>query len=572
MNITKTLSGFGLILALPLWFGGAANGQPTSTVKGNWFLENIQAPQNIPPAPKKEKVVIAIVDDGVRISHRDLIEFIWKNPNEIPDNGIDDDGNGYTDDIHGWDVSDNDNTVTPPPYRLKDFYHGTHIAGIVTQIANRAYGDAASQHIQIMVVKSLADRADRPYIKDGYRGIEYAMEAGADIIICSWGVGHISPEESDILNKARKQGILIVASAGNIPEERDQFPAAHDAALAVAALDQNDLKIEKSSYGQFIDLSAPGIDIQSASVLSDTGYKKREGTSLSAPMVASGAALVKLQNPGFSPDQIEACLKSSVQTIDNANSEYPAKLGAGKLNIKGAVKCRLFNEKVAEKNELHNPQGFLYFDSSSKNFMSWTIKPQGRFKGIFFKSRSMLGKPGNGVLNFFSNPSPDAKLIASFSLADPPKKVYVPGTTAYVTLEADQINTPSKGLVEFRANTIDFSKLYCQKTKYLDVEGTFEDGSGPNDYSENSDCKWLITAPKGKIIHFKFSEFHTQPKEDLLYFFNGSGTHEKIMAIFSGPNIPPEFTSWNNQVLVWFVTSKENPGRGWKGEYRFLDK
>ena len=103
------------------------------------------------------------------------------------------------------------------------------------------------------------------------------------------------------------------------------------------------------------------------------------------------------------------------------------------------------------------------------------------------------------------------------------------------------------------------------------VKGVFEDGSGTKNYALNSDCKWLITAPAGKVIEIKFTEFDTEAKTDLVYFFNGAGTHEKIMAIFSGPNIPPELTTWKNQVLVWFVTDGKDQGSGWKAEFRFLE-
>ncbi len=130
-------------------------------VERAWFLDGIHAPQRIHSRSAERALVIAIVDDGVRISHRDLQGFIWRNRKEIPANGIDDDGNGYVDDVHGWDVSDGDNTVTPPDNRLEDFYHGTHLAGVVTQIVRRAYGDSAAERIQIMPVKSLADRAGR---------------------------------------------------------------------------------------------------------------------------------------------------------------------------------------------------------------------------------------------------------------------------------------------------------------------------------------------------------------------------------------------------------------------------
>jgi subtilisin family serine protease len=267
-----------LIIGVSLFAEGYSRGQ--TVIEGNWFLKHIHTPISIAPGTREEKIVIAIVDDGVRISHRDLESYIWKNPKEIPDNKIDDDGNGYVDDIHGWDVSDNDNTVTPPHTRLKEFYHGTHIAGIVTQIVQQAYGDSSSSFIKIMPVKSLADRAQITYLKDAYKGIEYAVRAGANIIICSWSVGFLSQVESEILLEAQKKGILIVASAGNFPEEIEQFPAAHNSALAVAALNQENKKIKNSNFGQFVDLSAPGIDIQSTSGLSDTAFETREGKLL----------------------------------------------------------------------------------------------------------------------------------------------------------------------------------------------------------------------------------------------------------------------------------------------------
>ena len=298
-------------------------------------MKDINIPENIRPKSGKKKIVIAIVDDGVRISHKDIKGFIWKNPKEIPNNNVDDDGNGCRDDVGGWDVSDKDNDVRPPGNRLKVFYHGTHLAGIVTQISKAAYGDGAADFIEIMPVKCLADRAGKTYLKDGYKGIEYAIKAGADIIICAWGVGHISPDESEILEKAHKKGILIVASAGTFggPE---QYPAAGEGVLAVAALGPEGKKIEKSNYGAFVDMAAPGTNILSAGVLSDTDYDTREGSSMATAIVASAAAIIKLQHPDYSGEMITACLKNSAQGIDVINPEYNVQLGAGKLDIKGA--------------------------------------------------------------------------------------------------------------------------------------------------------------------------------------------------------------------------------------------
>jgi hypothetical protein len=558
-----------LAIGIFLFSGNISFGKPSASE--NWFLANVHTPRNIKPPSPKKKIVIAIVDDGVRITHQDLKGFIWTNPKEIPNNAIDDDGNGYVDDIHGWDVADNRNVVTPPQGRAKDFYHGTHLAGVIAQIARSAYGDAAPDFVKIMPVKSLSNRADKTYLKHGYKGIEYAIKAGADIILCAWGVGHISPEESLILEEAQKKGILVVASAGNFPEEREQFPAAHQSVLAVGSLDQNSQKMRNSAYGGFLGLSAPGANIVSSSVISDSDYEAREGTSFASAMVAAAAGIVKLQHPSYTMEKVKACLKSSADNLEVTDLQLNAKLGAGKLNIEAAVTCSLFNQDTPKENRLLNPQGYLRYYSPKKQIVSWTIKPQGTFKGLWFNLISLRGKPGQGIIKFHSGGFPEGRLIGSYSLGAIPKSIFVPGTAAFVTFEPKKSDSKLDWLLEYRAETINFSKLYCRDTVSLDEEGTFEDGSGPNDYSPNSDCKWLITAPKGKVIRFNFTEFDTEVRTDLLYFFNGKGTHEKIMAVFSGPTLPPELVTWSNQVLVWFVTDGKNQGKGWKAEYRFVN-
>ncbi len=562
-----------IVLFIAIVIISAAGPHAWSSVNGIWFLENIRTPTNMVPSSKKDQIVIAVVDDGVRITHQDLRAFVWTNGGEVPNNNVDDDGNGYVDDVHGWDVSDHDNTVAPPQGRVEDFYHGTHLAGIVARIATSAYGDAAPAFVRIMPVKCLANRADKSYLKDGYKGIAYAIQAGADIILCAWNVGHISPDESRILQEARDKGILIAASAGNFPEQREQYPAAHESVLAVAALDQEDKKISRSNYGAFVDLSGPGVHVLSASAKSDTAYELREGTSQATAMVAVAAAMVKLEHPTFNIDEVKACLKGSAEVVDAVNAkEYSAKLGAGRLNIKAAMACEVLSEKTGAKNERHSPQGYLHYKHPGKRPATWLIKPHGTFKGLRFKPLSVQGKSGKSTLNFYANSLPGSKLLASYALDELPDSIYVPGTTAYVAFAPKRTNRKLDWLMEYRAEPIRFSRVYCRHTVYLDTEGSFEDGSGSDDYALNSDCKWLITAPEGKVIHFRFSEFDTEGRVDLVYFFNGEGTRqEEIMAIFSGPDIPPELTTWGNQVLVWFLTDGKNQAGGWKGEYRFRD-
>ncbi len=218
-----------------------------------------------------------------------------------------------------------------------------------------------------------------------------------------------------------------------------------------------------------------------------------------------------------------------------------------------------------------NPQGYLHFDRRRGKTATWNITPHGEFKGLRFRPQLINRVAARGTIKFYAGPNADAPLIASYPLAELPESVYVAGTTAHVAFKAAGTDKSLNWLLDYKAEPIDFSRLYCRDTKYLDAEGIFDDGSGPNDYSYHSNCKWLITAPKGKVIQIRFAEFDTQAKTDKVYFFDGSGTHESIIATFSGPDIPPELITWRNQVLVWFVSDAEEQSEGWRAEYRFID-
>jgi len=560
-----------IVVAVNAIAGGAAHGQTAD--QGGWFLNDVRVPGHLVARPNQKPVVIAIVDDAMRITHRDLAGFVWTNPREIPGNGVDDDGNGHVDDVHGWDVSDDDGDVGAPAGRT-DLYHGTHLAGIVTTIARAAYGDSASRLIKIMPVKTIADRSPTTYLVDAYAGIEYAIAAGADIIICSWGVGQITPRESTILQDAADKGILVVAAGGNLPEEREQFPAAHKTVLAVASTDQEGRKVVNSNFGQFIDIAAPGMAIRGAGDSSDDSYAVRDGSSYAAAIVGAAAALVKLQHVSFSPKEVEACLLSSSTPIDLPGREYSAKLGAGKLNVEAAVVCRLLTEDTPATNHLTQTKGFLRAMNSSAAPFTWAIEPAGELRGIRFAPVAGQVRPLRGRLEFRASRSAGAPVVASHSLDALPASVYVPGTTAYVTFVPEGAGASADWLLEYEAVAIDFSAQYCRGTKEIREEGTLADGSGPADYAARTDCRWHIVAPAGKVIRFQIDEFDTEAKVDLVQFFNGSQTlQDQLMAVLSGPGTTPrELTTWSNDVLVWFVTDGRNQGRGWQMTYRFQDR
>jgi hypothetical protein len=548
-----------------------ARAQNQEPIVDSWFLDAIHAPQGIQAPSSRRPLVIAIVDDGVLTSHEALREFIWRNENEIPANGIDDDGNGYVDDVHGWDVADGNNTVVPPSDRLDVFYHGTHLAGVVTQVARRVYGDNAVGRIEIMPVKALSDTADRTYLKDGYKGIEYAIRAGADIVLSAWSVGHISENESRILRQAQKNGILIVGSAGNFAERRDMYPAAAADVLAVTALDEEYRDTGGFNFGLFVDLAAPGTNVRSAGTESDTAYEIKEGTSQAAAIAAASAAVVKLQHSELDWRQVTACLKQSVDPIVPSHPRFIATLGAGKLNLEAASRCELFSSRDIGAGHLQNPQGYLYYTKQLGKTASWTVAPEGDFNGIRFRRKALESGSAKGRISFHAGPDANAPLVASHSMSELPESIYVAGTTAHIVFETPRARRSLMWLMDYKAEPIDFSRLYCSGTEKLDTEGSFDDGSGADDYAFHSNCKWLITAPEGKVIHITFSEFDTEAQVDKLHFFDGAGTHENIMATFSGPNIPPELTTWHNQVLVWFVTDTNVQGQGWRAHYRFVD-
>lgn len=570
----KTVCGRFAVLCVAVTVGPVVQGVAYSQTAGedDWFLNDVRVPRKLALRAGQKAVVIAIVDDAVRVTHRDLVGFIWTNRREIPGNSIDDDGNGQVDDLPGWDVADDDGDVGAPARRT-DLYHGTHLAGIVTTIARAAYGDAASRLVQIMPVKTIADNSPTTYLAKAYDGIAYAIRAGADVIICSWGVGQITPRESGILQDAADRGIIIVASGGNLPEEREQFPAAHRAALAVTSTDQQGRLAVNSSFGQFIGIAAPGLAIRGASAADDEGAAVRDGASYATAIVGAAAALVKLQHPSFSANEIKACLMSASAPVELPRREYSAKLGAGKLNVEAAIACHLLVDDTKATNRLAQTRGFLHAGRTKAASITWAIEPPGEFRGIRFRPVAGKGRAAGGRLEFRADRSTGATVVASPALDAFPAEVYVPGTTVYVTFVPERGRAAADWLLEYEAVAIDFSTQYCRGTAEISVEGTLNDGSGPADYAARTDCRWHIVAPQGKRIRFHVDEFDTEAKVDLVEFFNGSRTlQEQLMAIFSGPGTtPPELTTWTNEVLVWFVTDGQNQGRGWQMTYRFVD-
>ncbi len=315
------------------------------------------------------KITIAVIDSGVDIDHPDLKENIWTNSREIPNNGIDDDENGFTDDVHGWDFITNSNDPQPKfqdNYSVTAVDHGTVVAGVAAaQGGNRQGIAGVSWRAKIMPLRALNERGVGDTLTVA-KAIDYARRQGADIINLSFvGEGKSITLENAIKN-AYEAGILVVAAAGNEVssgidmDKHPQYPVCDDGpngenwVIGVASVDKDDRLSSFSNFGKnCIDLSAPGVGIFSTTYQNSNypEFKKYyksgwTGTSVSAPQVAGAAALIKSLKPNLSLKQIRDLLLNNTDNIDSKNKNYQKLIGTGRLNVYAALSKTIIEKPV----------------------------------------------------------------------------------------------------------------------------------------------------------------------------------------------------------------------------------
>ncbi len=517
------------------------------------------------PLTLERPIVIAVIDDGFRLSHQWLQDFIYENKLEVPNNQLDDDGNGYVDDYQGWDISDQDTDPSLPLGRANTFYHGTFIAGTITHLLQQSFGEQATQYFKILPVKVLSDQARNTYLKDGYRGIAYAIQQKADIIVCAWNGGYLSTEEAQLLQSAKAKGITILASAGNFYTESAAPPAAHPAVFAVAAVDSNYQKLPKSNYGNFVDLAGPGQAIWGANSMDDQSGTFGGESSAAVAVVAATFAQLKAYKPDFAPAQLLQILKNTALPLDQYNASYAGKLGAGLPQTYAAIQDSKSELKAFQR---QLPEGYLSNEQvpSKSQEHRWEIAPAGQYKGIWLNPNLPIDWPTQSQLLFYDQ---QERLVQSWSQQNAPGRIFIPGNSAQVVFKQNRKKQVPPFNIDYHVETVDSSQLYCSATQYFELpQGQFSDGSGLGNYTSNCDCKWQIMVPEGQRIRIRFSDFDTQAKVDFVYLFDGeSPTTPNIIAKFSGPDIPPEVISRSNKVLVWFVTDSKERAKGWTLTY-----
>ena len=324
----------------PIVAGGAGTAGSITPVNSNtlsWGIERIQAPQAWTRTTGSKNVIVAVIDAGIDTAVPQLQGKIWTNPGEVPGNGIDDDHNGYIDDVHGWDFRDNDNSSL---VGSKIHWHGTFVAGIIAAQPGKDKAAGVAPGVCIMDLR-LLDSKNLFYASDWKkfaRAIDYAVDNGADIINMSIYSNSKPPSILEqALQRAAQHGVIVVGIAGNDGKSQVSYPGKYPTVLAVSATDQNDHLASFSNYGPNVAVAAPGEKI--TSIFSGGYTGKSSGTSFAAPYVSGTLALILSAHPGITPQQAIALLEGT--SVDLGNKGTDRQFGSGLVDAANAVTSSL---------------------------------------------------------------------------------------------------------------------------------------------------------------------------------------------------------------------------------------
>ncbi len=314
-----------------------------------WYLHRIGAPQIWSKTAGSANIVVGVIDTGVDYLHEDLQGQLWVNTAEdlnangrldsLDLNGIDDDGNGYVDDVIGWDFTDapafadGGDYDQPDNDPMDEFFtgHGTPVAGLIAAANNGVGMIGVAPGIKIMALRAGTASG---YLEedDVAEAIVYAIDNGAKIINMSFGDVAFSYLLRDVIRYGVERGVIFVASAGNDGNDVFQYPAAYDETIAVGATDFQNNLAPFSSYGIKIDLVAPGVDLLSLKI--GNNYGPVSGTSFSAPLVSGALALLWSLFPGATPDELKGMLTTGA--VDLGTPGWDATFGHGLVFLPAA--------------------------------------------------------------------------------------------------------------------------------------------------------------------------------------------------------------------------------------------
>lgn len=355
--------------AIPAAPGSSRSGLDPLLQK-QWGMNDIGVQEAWKTSKGNPDMIVAVIDTGVDYTHEDLLPNMWRNPKEIPDNKIDDDGNGFVDDVVGWDFVTNDNKPYDLTTSLKEMLsgegnpgHGTHCAGNVAARGDNGIGiSGVAPNVKIMALRFISEKGSGT-TADAIKAIKYAVDNGAKVLSNSWGSEGEDPKEAaenkalrDAIQYAQDKNVLFVAAAGNghqgigynnDTDSKPAYPASydHEAIISVAAIAVNDRLGGFSNWGaRTVDIGAPGVNVFSTmvgnkysdKVIEIGGYEiDWDGTSMAAPHVAGAAALYWSAHPNKTWREVkEAILGSAKKT----NTLMNKTVSNGKLDVQALMK------------------------------------------------------------------------------------------------------------------------------------------------------------------------------------------------------------------------------------------
>lgn len=322
----------------------ATPNDPQYSNPGLYGLSRISAPSAWDIATGSSSVVVANIDTGMRLTHEDLVSNLWTNPDEIAGNGVDDDNNGFVDDMNGWDFRFNDNDPSD------QHGHGTHTGGTIGAAGNNGVGIVGvNWNVRLMVIKiynAAGNDTTSAMLINAYNYVRMMKLRGVNIRVsnnsyggCQEACGY-DQATKDAIDALGDAGVLNVFAAGNSGQNTETtpfFPGSYNSPsiLNVASSTSDDTRSGFSNYGTVsVDLAAPGSGVYSTTFGSNSGYGNMSGTSMAAPHVSGAAALLAAHNPSLSSASIKATL---MNTVDQLPAWQSMVKSGGRLNIANAL-------------------------------------------------------------------------------------------------------------------------------------------------------------------------------------------------------------------------------------------
>jgi subtilisin family serine protease len=447
-----------------------------------------------------KETIIAVIDTGVDYTHSDLAANMWKNEEEIPDNGEDDDGNGYIDDVYGYDFHNNDGDP------MDDHYHGTHVAGTIAAVGNNGKGViGVNPNGKIMALKFLSASGSGT-IANAIRAVDYAANMGTKLSNNSWGCsGCNSSALYDAIRAAGEKGHLFIAAAGNAAHDNDtapkNYPSSYDLdnIIAVAATDHNDGIASFSSYGATtVDLGAPGVNIYSTAP--GDSYRSLNGTSMATPHVAGAVSLILSECADLESDVIKQVIMNTADSIESLDGKT---VTGARLNVHQALLHEAI--KVCKDRDTTPPPSYeVCGEDNLPEFEYSNYKKNGKFGDV---KLPYLALP---LIDPITERYTDIGIFANAGL-----DVYLrDGAEDFDIL----LNFDPNSLVEIRYKK-DFYDKYFGKLWKKDDEGKIVMGDDPNaEPSIERKCYALYTY-ENKTLHLAITGIPTYvklPNDDLV--------------------------------------------------------